>query len=169
MNLKYAAFIVLVIISGSLFLWGLSPFTDYETRGSDTPITREEALQKAEIKLPLPTTAKNVCFHLSGETQNWNLYLLFEAPLEDVEAIINKELAIYSKNERLITGTDLPQFKRFPVSPDNAPSAVLESAPKWWSPLSIRNGYFIGSSDPHSGPRFWVDTDTSQVFFHEHF
>lgn len=169
MNVKYATLLVLAIVGGSLFLWGISPLTDFETKGSDTPITREEALQKAEVKLPLPPTAKNVYFRLSGETQNWNLYLLFEAPLEDVDALINRELALYSKNERLITGTDLPPFKRIPVSPENAPAAVLRSAPKWWSPLSIRNGYFIGSSDPHSGPRFWIDTDTSQVFFHEHF
>jgi len=169
MSLKYVTLIVLAIIGGSLFLWGLSPFTDFETRESDTPITREEALQKAETNLPLPTTAKNVYFRLSGETQNWNLYIFFEAPLEDVKAIIEKELAFYSKREKRISGIEPPRFMPLPVSPDNAPADVLKSSPKWWSPLSIRNGFFIGSSDPHSGPRFWVDTDTSQVFFHEHF
>ena len=140
-----------------------------EVRHSDVPLSREEALQKAGIKLPLPSTAKNIRFHLSGSTQNWNLYLSFEAPLADTEKTIQKELSFYSAREKDLKSGLIEEYPRKPISPEALTPKIKNAAPRWWLPTEIKKGYFIGSSDPHSGPRFWVDTDTSQVFFFEHF
>lgn len=140
-----------------------------EVRYSDVPLSREEALQMAGIKLPLPNTAKNIRFYLSGSTQNWNLYLSFEAPLADTEQTIHKELSFYSMREKELNSGLTQEYPIKSISPETLTPKIKNAAPRWWLPTEIKKGYFIGSSSLHSGPQFWVDTDTSQVFFFEHF
>jgi len=141
---------------------------DVETKESSVPVSAAEAKRALQGTMPIPDSASDVRYRLSGSTQDWDLFISYHAPHEDVEKIINEELKRLVNRERRISGASL-QFDKQPLSSSTLPSSIEFRAPKWWKPLSITNGYFIGSSNPDSGARFWIDQKEEIVYFYDHF
>jgi hypothetical protein len=140
-----------------------------ETKRSDVPVTVEQAREGTGIRLPLPESARNVRYLLFGRTQNWRLYLSFQASLHDVEEAIRRELASYSKLNAIAGVFPSEEYRKQSIA-GSISSAMERSAPKWWQPGQVANGYFIGSAHPHDhGPHFWVDPATQTVFYYERF
>lgn len=143
--------------------------SEQKTRRSDAPITATEAEAKAGIRLPIPKNARNVRFVLTGSTQNWSLYLCFQAPVAEIEQAIQREIESYKQRSSVAGVFPAESYAKGDISHPISP-AVQRAAPKWWQPRQVPIGYFIGSSHPHNyGPHFWVDTQTGTAFYFEHF
>ena len=141
---------------------------EVETKESSVPVSAAEAKRTLQGTMPIPDSASHVRYYLSGSTQDWDLFISYRAPYGDVEQIINQELKRLADTERLISGVSLT-FNKQAMSKATLPSSISVRAPKWWNPLTITNGYFIGSSNPDSGARFWVDRNEEKVYFFDHF
>jgi hypothetical protein len=158
-----------------------------EVRESDRPLTLQEAMQRAETRLPVPSTARNIYFHLSGKTQNWDLYVCFEAPLKDTEEQVQREFHNFDWDLAAIkssTSIEARQkfqdaaepeqgwtkYERQKITESTIPADVRRKAPSWWMPEKLEHGYFVGSMRADGyGPRFWVDPKTGKVFYYEHY
>jgi len=139
-----------------------------EVYRSDAPVSREEAIKLADSNLPLPASAKNVRFYRSGRTQNWDYYLSYEAPAQEMEAFIDKELASYTQYKERLGDKRADDYRPKPITVKTLEPDLSNGSPNWWTPLEIKHGYFRGSSELASGPRFWVDTEQGRVFYFEH-
>lgn len=163
----FAALFSLSLLSFSLL--SLATIYATETRRSDKPLTAQQAAKQSGIRLPVPDSARNVRFSLTGETQNWDLYLCFQASIEQIQKAIDYELGSYKKRATIAGVFPSEHYRRKPI-PESVDAQIERSSPNWWQPRKIKNGYFIGSSNPHGyGPRFWVDIETQTVFYFEHF
>lgn len=141
---------------------------DLETRESSVPVSAAEAKKVLQGTMPIPDSASDVRYYLSGGTQDWDLFICYHAPYIDIEKVIEKELKRLADTEHIISGS-LLTFNKQQVSKATLPASILDRAPKWWNPLTIEQGYFIGSSSPDSGARFWVDPTEEKVYFFDHF
>ncbi len=157
-----------IILIGVLACVGLTSCE--ERRKSDIPITREEALRRADVRLPLPLSATNVRFELTGKTQDWDLYVSFLAPAADIQKVIQDELDMYARRSMPIKSRPPVTFTKTRLPNEGMSPKMKQGAPKWWTAMNISDGYFIGPADTDApGPRFWIDEKTSAVFFFEHF
>ena len=141
---------------------------DIKTTQSSTPVSAAEAKKVLQGTIPIPNSASNVRYFLSGSTQDWDLYLSYNAPLADIEKTISDELTRLKNKELLISGTPL-HFNKEPLTKSTLPPRIQSRSPNWWKPLTIQTGYFIGSSNPDSGARFWIDQNEGRVYFYDHF
>lgn len=139
-----------------------------EVHRSDTPVTREEAIKLADGNMPIPAFATNVRFVRSGRTQSWDYYLSYDAPAQDMGAFIEKELISYTASQQDLGSKRADDYRQKPITPKPLEPSLANGSPNWWRPLDIQHGYFQGSSELNSGPRFWVDTEKGHVFFFEH-
>lgn len=141
-----------------------------EVRKSDSPVSPEEALKLADVRLPLPSSASDVQFRLSGGTQDWDLFVSFSAPEADTETMIKAELESDRKTgANLQPGYSGIDFEKHPITPATIPDLVGYFPPRWWHPADIKKGYFVGPLDGGRAPRFWVDTQANRTFFFQHF
>lgn len=140
-----------------------------DTVQSDVPVTVEQAQKSCGIRLPLPSGARNVRYLLTGGTQDWNLYLSFEASLSEIEAAIKREVTSYRARNSAVGVFPAEDYPKAKLS-DASNTGVSKYAPPWWGADKIRDGYFVGSRHPGGyGPHFWVNTKTGTVFYFEHF
>ncbi len=157
---------VLFLTCALIFLFAC---TDSETRSSDVPLTKKEAELKAGIKLPVSGNARNIRFHLSGSTQDWDLYVSFQAGTEDIQRIIASETDRYVAYRKSLRNS-VPKVTSFAaIESEVFSSKLVTNPPKWWQPKTIKEGYFAGSLDPLYGPKFWVNKQNSTVYIFEHF
>ncbi len=138
-----------------------------EVVSSDVPMAAGAAELALGRSLPIPTDVSNVQFYQAGETQNWDLYIAFDASLPDVEEAMRKEIAAYIKDCEN-SNFDGGRIVRQVIATENLPEETLRKAPKWWTPQKIKNGYFVGSTLRWDGPHYWVDTDTGRTFYYTH-
>ena len=138
-----------------------------EVRKSDYPVDRITAMKIADEPLPLPMGASNIRLRLSGGTQNWDLFLSFDAPLSELNDLIITEIGGAAKvNEQTENEVKSRIFERRLLPQSSTAQNLPLFKPRWWSPNSIKAGYYTGY-DP-DGPYIWVDTDLQRCFLFLH-
>lgn len=138
-----------------------------EVRKSDAPLVREKAIQKMEWPFEFPLDAKNIRFFVSGGTQNWTVYLSYEASYDEIKISIQRELFKTAAPEK---GLPAENYRELPL-PKEEPwwLKVLSGYPSWWKPEDIKEGFFVCSpSGGEDGPKWWVDTRNGRVYYYTH-
>ncbi len=157
-----------LVVSFATLPLALSSCKPLEHRKSTKPLNFESAEAAAEIRLPLPRSASAIEFSLSGETQNWRLYVKFNAPTKDTEVTIHKELDQFRKIQPQLKDTQTIHVA-IPGSSFPIPQTIFKTAPSWWQPNSLKSAQFSGTMNPLSGPKYWYDPISGVGFYYEHF
>jgi len=129
---------------------------------ADKPVSREVASR--DISLPFPVSTKDVyyVFHAGG-MQELEMFVRFTVDPKDLDSVVSD---IFSDRDKKMQGhlssptLSLAAAPRSPAFPD------LQPMP-WWSPESITNGYYRGSTN---GQPFhvWVDVGQQTIYLCTH-
>jgi len=159
-------FLLCIAFIGCVLIFHYLETTSYS---SSKPVTLEQVRRDCEYNLPIPESATDIRYSLSGSTQDWDVYLSYKINPSDLQKFIDKELSDFTEREERSTVAKTPsKIERRPINSDTLTWHIWRDAPSWWKPLNIKRGYFIGNSDPSAGPRFWINEDDNTVVFYMH-
>ena len=131
-------------------------------RGDDNPVSAAVASRKLEV--PFPSSTKDVyyVFHAGG-MQELQMYVRFSVDPRDLDRAVSSILSDH--NKRMQAHYSYPTLSiaaapRSPVFPDLLPMP-------WWSPDSITNGFYRGSTNGQ--PIYvWVDASQHMIYLCTH-
>lgn len=125
----------------------------------DTPLTYQEALNKAAIHFPLPPSCSEIHYGIYGDWQIYTELVRFKAPVEDCVKHVDTVIAWRNAQHQKTSS-----YPRKEVTHVEAPGAGwLEPAP-WFDPQSITRGLYAGDDSSWS-PQIWVDLDRGIFYF----
>jgi hypothetical protein len=134
---------------------------DETNHRSDRPVSRELASKDISVPFPSSTTDVYYVFHAGG-MQEWMLFVRFTVDPKDLDSAVDGILS--DQNKVMKTHDSYPSLSiaaagRGPVFPELSPMP-------WWSPDSITNGYYRGSTN--APPLYlWVDISKHTIYLCE--
>ena len=149
-----------VILAGIVAVVGF-PFLTAENAGWDTPLSRDDALRRLDIRYSFPDSARDIYLRQRREgTQQNFLYVRFTVDPADVAEHVEDSMRLH----RVAFPADQPNRIALPAK--SAPSVGwLPPPPRWWQAAKITQGYLI--QIPHGGPVFWFDADHNVLYHYE--
>ncbi len=162
--MKHAVWIapaLATLLIAVVVVWAAIPFATAERAGWDTPISREDALRRLDIRYSFPDSARDIYLHYRREgTQQNFLYVRFTLAPADVDRHVEDSTRIH----RLSFPADHSQRVALPAN--SAPGVGwLPPPPRWWKASKIARGYVVRVGQ--HGPVFWFDADHNVLYHYE--
>jgi hypothetical protein len=137
------------------------------TLESRKPLTVNAARRYTRFKFP--DSAENIEFYHYQEWIAVNVYVRFEATVEDCIATAEEMIRSHNRENRDRKIQDLAPIVK-DDSPANGDIQVMPSSdPAWFRPVEIKNGQFAGPAERFANhcPNIWIDTENG-VFYYEY-
>ena len=150
-------YLILIFVCLTLAGCGL----DETLHRADKPVSREVASK--DISVPFPSSTKDVyyVFH-SGGMQELNMFVRFTVDQKDLDSAVD---GILSDHNKMMQEHDSYSSLSIAAAPSSPVFPELSPMP-WWSPNSITNGYFRGSTN--GSPLYlWVDLSKHTIYLCE--
>lgn len=147
------------LVPAAYFLFGFDEFIHRR----DTPAANPKAA--ALVDPILPSSATDIYFlEFAGGLQDLERFVRFSVPPDTIDQVIND--LITANNQQLQRSA---KYGRVPLASARSVTPRRQFQPmNWWTPSSIKDGYYRGDPDFMGySLRIWADTASGTIFVYQ--